>query len=63
VHEALTDVLGADAAWVYLRVAEEVPVTSLARAQAVLMWLSKNKPRTARRVLADARLRYAAAAA
>lgn len=63
VHDTLAEVLGPDAAaWVYLRVAEEIPRTSLSRAQAVLMWLSRNKPGTARRVLAGARLRYAAAA-
>lgn len=63
VHETLTDVLGSDAAArIYLRVAEEVPRTALPRAQAVLMWLSRHQPTTARRVLQGARTRYAAAA-
>ena len=62
VHETLAEVLGRDAAaWVYLRVAEEIPRTSLPRAQAVLMWLSRHKPGTAKRVLDGARARYAAA--
>lgn len=62
VHEALTTVVGSDAAaWVYLKVAESVPRTALPRAQAVLMWLSRHQPSTARRVLADARSRYARA--
>jgi MEDS: MEthanogen/methylotroph, DcmR Sensory domain len=61
VHETLADVLGPDAAaWIYLRVAEEVPRTSLPRAQAVLMWLSRHRPGTARRVLERARVLYAA---
>jgi hypothetical protein len=60
VHETLTDVLGADAAAeIYLRVADEVPRTALPRAQAVLMWLSRHRPATARRVLHAARARYA----
>ena len=60
VHEALTDVLGSDAAaWIYLKVAEAVPRTALPRAQAVLMWLSRHQPSTARRVLQGARARYA----
>ena len=60
VHEALTDVLGSDAAaWIYLKVAEAVPRTALPRAQAVLMWLSHHQPSTARRVLQGARARYA----
>ncbi|HEY3576395.1 MAG TPA: MEDS domain-containing protein [Gaiellaceae bacterium] len=60
VHEALTDVVGADAAaWIYLKVAEAVPRTALPRAQAVLMWLSGHQPATARRVLQGARVRYA----
>jgi KaiC/GvpD/RAD55 family RecA-like ATPase len=60
VHAALTDVVGSDAAaWIYLKVAEAVPRTALPRAQAVLMWLSRYQPSTARRVLADARSRYA----
>jgi len=63
VHETLTAVLGSDmAARIYLRVAEEVPRTALPRAQAVLMWLSRNQPATARRVLEGARIRYAQAA-
>jgi MEDS: MEthanogen/methylotroph, DcmR Sensory domain len=63
VHEALTAVLGSDmAARIYLRVAEEVPRTALPRAQAVLMWLSRHQPATARRVLEGARIRYAQAA-
>jgi hypothetical protein len=63
VHETLAEVLGSDAAaWIYLRVAEEVPRTSLPRAQAVLMWLSRHKPGTARRVLERARALYATAA-
>ena len=63
VHETLTDVLGSDAAArIYLRVAEEVPRTALPRAQAVLMWLSRHQPTTARRVLQGVRTRYAAAA-
>jgi KaiC/GvpD/RAD55 family RecA-like ATPase len=63
VHETLTDVLGSDAAArLYLRVAEEVPRTALPRAQAVLMWLSRHQPTTARRVLQGARTRYATAA-
>jgi MEDS: MEthanogen/methylotroph, DcmR Sensory domain len=62
VHETLTEVLGRDAAaWIYLRVAEEVPRTALPRAQAVLMWLSRHQPGTAQRVLQRARARYAAA--
>jgi hypothetical protein len=62
VHETLTDVLGSDmAARIYLRVAEEVPRTALPRAQAVLMWLSRHQPTTARRVLEGARIRYAQA--
>lgn len=61
VHETLTHVVGADAAArIYLRVAEEVPRTGLPRAQAVLMWLSRHEPGTARRVLLGARARYAA---
>lgn len=60
VHETLTDVLGSDAAAeIYLRVADEVPRTALPRAQAVLMWLSRHQPATARRVLHAARARYA----
>jgi len=63
VHETLTDVVGPDAAaQIYLRVAEQVPRTALPRAQAVLMWLSRNEPATAQRVLLGARARYAAAA-
>jgi MEDS: MEthanogen/methylotroph, DcmR Sensory domain len=63
VHETLTDVVGSDAAArIYLRVAEEVPRTTLPRAQAVLMWLSRHEPTTAERVLQGARARYAAAA-
>ncbi len=59
VHEALTDVLGRDAAaWIYLKVAETVPRTTLPRAEAVLMWLSRHEPSTARRVLQGARARY-----
>jgi MEDS: MEthanogen/methylotroph, DcmR Sensory domain len=62
VHDALTEVLGPDAAaWIYLKVAEEVPRTSLPRAQAVLMWLSRDRPGTARRVLGRARTLYATA--
>jgi len=62
VHETLTDVLGSDAAaWIYLRVAEEIPLTALPRAQAVLMWLSRHQPAAAQRVLQAARARYAAA--
>jgi hypothetical protein len=62
VHETLTDVLGSDmAARIYLRVAEEVPRTALPRAQAVLMWLSRHQPTTAKRVLEGARVRYAQA--
>jgi hypothetical protein len=63
VHETLTNVVGADAAArIYLRVAAEVPRTALPRAQAVLMWLSRHEPTTARRVLQGARARYASAA-
>jgi len=63
VHEALTDVLGPDAAaWIYLKVAESVPRTTLPRAEAVLMWLSRHQPSTARLVLRGARARYAQAA-
>ncbi len=59
VHEALTEVLGPDAAaWIYLKVAEAVPRTALPRAQAVLMWLSRHQPSTAQRVLHGARARY-----
>jgi hypothetical protein len=62
VHATLTDVLGADAAArIYLRVAEEVPRTALPRAQAVLMWLARHEPVTARRVLQGTRVRYAPA--
>jgi hypothetical protein len=62
VHQTLTDVLGSDAAArIYLRVAEEVPRTSLPRSQAVLMWLSRHQPSVAERVLQGARARYAAA--
>jgi hypothetical protein len=62
VHQTLADVLGPDAAArIYLRVAEEVPRTELPRAQAVLMWLSRNQPATARRVLQSTRARYSAA--
>jgi hypothetical protein len=63
VHQTLTEVVGSDAtARLYLRVAEEVPRTALPRAQAVLMWLSRHQPTTARSVLQGARMRYAAAA-
>ena len=63
VHQTLTEVVGSDAtARLYLRVAEEVPRTALPRAQAVLMWLSRHQPTTARRVLQGARTRYAQAA-
>jgi len=63
VHDTLTDVVGSDAATrIYLRVAEEVPRTTLARGQAVLMWLSRHQPATAQRVLQGARSRYARAA-
>jgi DcmR-like sensory protein len=63
VHDALTEVVGADAAaWIYLKVAEAVPRTALPRAQAVLMWLSRHQPATARRVLQGARSRYVSAA-
>ena len=62
VHEALTEVLGSDAAAsIYLKVAEAVPRTALPRAQAVLMWLSRDQPKTAERVLRGARVRYAQA--
>ena len=62
VHEALTEVVGSDAAaWIYLKVAEAVPRTALPRAQAVLMWLSRHQPTTARRVLQGARVRYSQA--
>jgi KaiC/GvpD/RAD55 family RecA-like ATPase len=62
VHQTLTDVLGSDAtAWIYLRVAEEIPLSALPRAQAVLMWLSRHQPKAAQRVLQAARARYAAA--
>ena len=60
VDDALTDVVGRDAAArIYLRVAEEVPRSELPRAQAVLAWLSAREPVTARRVLGGARMRYA----
>ena len=60
VHEALTEVVGSDAAaWIYLKVAETVPRTALPRAQAVLTWLSRHEPSTAQRVLQGARVRYA----
>jgi MEDS: MEthanogen/methylotroph, DcmR Sensory domain len=63
VHETLADVVGPDAAArIYLRVAEEVPRTTVPRAQAVLMWLSALEPTTAQRVLHGTRLRYARAA-
>jgi hypothetical protein len=63
VHQTLTEVVGSDAtARLYLRVAEEVPRTALPRAQAVLMWLSRHQPTTARSVLQGARTRYAATA-
>jgi hypothetical protein len=63
VHEALTDALGPDAAaGIYLKVAETVPRTTLPRAEAVLMWLSRHQPSTASRVLQGARARYTQAA-
>jgi hypothetical protein len=59
VHDALSEVVGSEAAaWIYLKVAEDVPRTALPRAQAVLMWLSRNQPATAQRVLQGARVRY-----
>ena len=62
VHEALTEVVGSDAAAsVYLKVAEAVPRTALPRGQAVLMWLTRHEPKTAERVLQGARVRYARA--
>jgi hypothetical protein len=62
VHDSLSEVVGSDAAaWIYLKVAETVPRTALPRAQAVLMWLSRNQPTTAERVLQGARVRYARA--
>jgi KaiC/GvpD/RAD55 family RecA-like ATPase len=63
VHQTLIEVVGSvAAARIYLRVAEEVPHTSLPRGQAVLMWLSRHQPTTARRVLQGTRSRYAQAA-
>ena len=62
VAETLTQVVGPDAAArIYLQVAQDVPRTELPRAQAVLMWLSRNEPATAQRVLQGARTRYAQA--
>ena len=62
VSDALSEVVGSEAAArIYLKVAEAVPRTALPRAQAVLMWLSRNQPRTAERVLQGARVRYARA--
>jgi hypothetical protein len=62
VHQTLTELLGSHAAArIYLQVAEEVPRTALPRAQAVLMWLSRHQPATARQVLQAARARYSAA--
>jgi len=63
VHDTLTEVVGSDAAArIYLRVAENVPRTALPRAQAVLMWLSRHEPATARLVLQGSRARYVAPA-
>lgn len=63
VHDTLTEVVGSDAAArIYLRVAENVPRTALPRAQAVLMWLSRHEPATAKLVLQGSRSRYAASA-
>jgi hypothetical protein len=60
VHHALTDVAGPrGAARVYLDMAEQMPATSLPRAQAVLSWLSGTNARLARMVLERARSHYA----
>jgi hypothetical protein len=62
VHDALSETVGPDAAAsIYLEVAEAVPRTALPRAQAVLMWLTRHQPTTARHVLQGARVRYARA--
>jgi hypothetical protein len=62
VHDALSETVGPDAAAsIYLEVAEAVPRTALPRAQAVLGWLTRHQPTTARHVLQGARVRYARA--
>jgi len=60
VHRALTDIAGPrGAARVYLDMAEQMPATSLPRAQAVLSRLSDTNGRLARLVLERARSHYA----
>jgi hypothetical protein len=59
VDKALAEVLGPfEAGQVYLQVAEHVPRTQLPRAQAVLMWLSRQNPTRAQQVLERVRTHY-----
>jgi DcmR-like sensory protein len=59
VDKALTEVLGPfEAGQIYLQVAEQVPRTRLPRAQAVLMWLSREHTATAQQVLDRVRANY-----
>jgi len=64
VDKALAEVVGTNRAGrIYLRVAEEVPRTELARAEAVLMWLSNEDAPVALEVLDRARTYYVGAGA
>ena len=59
VDKALAEVVGTNrAGQIYLRVAEDVPRTELVRAEAVLMWLSKEDRSVATEVLDRARTHY-----
>jgi hypothetical protein len=59
VDRALIETVGrAEAGAVYLQVAEQIPRTSLPRAQAVLAWLCERDRSTAEQVLSRARLHY-----
>ena len=62
VDEALEEVLGAaEAGKVYVVVSQDLRGGRVPMAQVLLMWISQNMPALAERVLASARLRYAAA--
>ena len=61
VDQALEEVLGAaEAGKVYVVVSQELRGDRVPMAQVLLMWISENMPALAERVLASARLRYAA---
>jgi hypothetical protein len=59
VDQALEEVLGAaEAGKVYVLVGQELRSDRIPMAQVLLMWISKNMPALAERVLASARARY-----